>query len=176
MQYLRRFAAFDSLRMVLGIVLFIAAMLKAQRLWQVGAIDDHSKITAVEIAAETAVAIVLTSGLFPVASFWISLSTFSILECGALWKLFKHESTCSCFGLVQFSPQILSVFDGLAIIAILYLRPTTNVAQASHLFTTDKRIKWESSTLFFSLLRLLFSAGTALVASTFFCNLASYLP
>lgn len=120
----RRPAAFDVLRIVLGLILLTAAILKG---WQLATEPTLEKglltsrwflILGVEV--EWLLAVWLLSGMYKRAAWWVTLGSFVLFACIALHKALSGEVTCGCFGQVQVNPWYTVILD-LGCVSLLFL-------------------------------------------------------
>jgi hypothetical protein len=115
-------AGFDVLRIVLGLVLLTAAVLKG---WQLATEPTLEKglltsrwflIVAVEV--EWLLALWLLSGLYKRQAWWATLGCFALFAGIALYKALSGETSCGCFGKIHANPWYTAVLDA-AVVGLL---------------------------------------------------------
>jgi len=124
----KRLAAYDVVRILLGLVLLTAAALKGYQL-------------ATEPVAETSLfssrwfligvvefelffGLWLLAGLYPRSTWATALLCFGGFACVSLYKALSGEASCGCFGKVPVNPWYTFTLDALAVAALCRWQPT----------------------------------------------------
>ena len=118
---------FDVVRVILAVLLLIAAALKAYQLATEPVANDGifsyrwSLIFQVEF--EIVLGLWLLSGLHRRLAWFISIASFSLFSCVTLYKALSGEASCGCFGKVEVNPWYTLILDVVAVVALLIFRP-----------------------------------------------------
>lgn len=119
--------AFTVLRVFLGVVLLLAAALKAHQ-----AVTEPLKFTILggssvpvlaQVAFEVLLGLWLLTGWYPKAARWVSTACFAIFFTVVTYKAISGETTCGCFGNIPVNPWITMGFDFVVVATLLQVRP-----------------------------------------------------
>jgi len=129
-----RIAAYDVVRIVLGLVLLTAAALKGHQLATepvagTGLLTSRWFLIGV-VEFELFFGLWLWFGLYPRRTWQLALLCFSTFGCVSLYKALSGEATCGCFGRVPVNPWYTLVLDLAAVATLLGFRPAS-VAESS---------------------------------------------
>jgi hypothetical protein len=86
----------------------------------VGVLDSRWFLIAF-VEFELLLGVCLVSGLFPVASWWVALATFSTFAVAAAGKAIAGASSCGCFGRLPTSPWLSFSIDVAAVAGLICL-------------------------------------------------------
>lgn len=119
---------FDVIRTLAGLILLIAAGLKAHQLATepVANRDIFSyrwSMTAM-VEFEIVFGLWLLSGLHKRLSWLLAILCFSGFSVVTIYKALSGESSCGCFGRVQVNPWYTLIFDVTVVLALLIFRPS----------------------------------------------------
>jgi len=122
-----RIAGYDVVRIVLGLVLLSAALLKGHQLAtepvaETGLLTSRWFLIGV-VEFELVFGLWLWLGLYPRRTWQLALLCFSTFGCVTLYKALSGEATCGCFGRVPVNPWYTLVLDLAAVTALLRWRP-----------------------------------------------------
>ncbi len=114
------------LRMILGLVLLLAAGLKAHQLATQpvvgsGFLSSRAGLI-VELECEIILGVWLLSGVFAKLAWLATTASFVAFSFVTYSKAVQGEASCGCFGVVTVSPWITLVMDILAVSALVSLR------------------------------------------------------
>ena len=117
-----RRTGYDVVRIVLGIVLLSAAVLKGHQL-ATEPVAETSLFTSRwfligVVEFELFFGLWLLCGLYPRRTWAAALLCFGGFACVSLYKALSGEVTCGCFGTVPVNPWYAVVFDCAAIAAL----------------------------------------------------------
>ena len=118
---------FDVVRVVLALILLVAAALKAHQLATEPVANNGifsyrwSLMAMVEF--EIVLGLWLLSGLHKRLVWFVSTSCFSLFTCITLYKALSGEASCGCFGTVEVSPWYTLTLDVAAVVALSIFRP-----------------------------------------------------
>ncbi len=119
--------AFPILRVVLALILIIAAALKATALWSNPAAEGSHLLApyqqVIVVEWETIVGLWLLSGRTPRAAWAAGLATFGLLGSVSLFLVFAGQSSCDCFGRIAIHPWYAFVLDVGCCTALALCRP-----------------------------------------------------
>lgn len=140
-------AAFDVLRIVLGLVLLTAAILKG---WQLatGPTPEKGLLTSrwflvVGVEGEWLLSVWLLSGLYKRAVWWAAFGCFTLFASITLYKALSGEASCGCFGKVQINPWYTLAFDMAILGMLLFCSPRERDAGVvGHLSGVTRRGGW----------------------------------
>ena len=132
-----KFRGYDVFRVMLSIVLIVAASLKAYQLmtepslmigsgWFNGLLSSRL-IKTLEIVFELIFGIWLLIGLYPNITRKVTIGFLISLLIVALYKTFDGSSTCGCFGKIEVNPWYMVIFDITNIFLLLYLKPKKHI-------------------------------------------------
>ena len=133
-----RLAAYDVVRIVLGLVLLTAAASKGHQLATepVAATSLFTSrwflIGVVEF--ELFFGLWLLAGLYPRSTWVTALLCFGGFACVSLYKALSGEASCGCFGKVSVNPWYTLMLDTAAVAALLCWRPNGKTWQDRRLF------------------------------------------
>jgi len=120
----RRIEVYDTVRIVLGLLLLTAAGLKGYQLATSPTPGTHLLNTRwfliLTVEYELLLGIWLLSGWRRRDAWRIALFSFAVFACVTLYKALSGEASCGCFGQIEVSPWITLVLD-LAIVASLLI-------------------------------------------------------
>lgn len=121
-------SGYDVTRILLGVVLLAAAVLKAQELEAgpraLGGDRPVRWLLVGIVGFEFIYGLWLLMGLHPKSTWRLTLGVFATLAFVALYKAVSGESSCGCFGKAKLSPWYAVVFDVAAVSALLRFRPS----------------------------------------------------
>ena len=132
------------LRLVLGLVILVAAFLKAYQLSTTPSLGEGLlnarwfNILVVEF--ELFFGIWLLFGLLPRLTWFATVGCFAIFMLVSLYKAVLGEVSCNCFGAMEVNPWITTVFDIVVIGCLLVFRPRKRALVVG----TPKVNPWES--------------------------------
>ena len=120
-------AAYDVVRIVLGLVLLTAAALKGHQL-ATEPVAETSLFTSRwfligVVEFELFFGLWLLAGLYPRSTWTTALLCFGGFACVSLYKALSGEATCGCFGKVPVNPWYTFTLDALAVAALLRWQP-----------------------------------------------------
>jgi len=148
-----RVTGYDVVRVVLGSLLLVAALLKGYQLatdpllslasrpsslapWLSAILDSRWFLIAV-VEFELLFGLWLIAGLCPRQTWFAALACFALFACVSLYKALSGESTCGCFGKVPVNPWHTLGLDCAALAALAGWRPSHNgstvAPRSSHL-------------------------------------------
>lgn len=114
------------LRMILGLVLLLAAGLKAHQLATQPVVGSgllsSRAVLIVELECEIILGVWLLSGVFARLAWLVTTASFVAFSFITYSKAVQGEASCGCFGVVTVSPWITLVMDILAVSALVTLR------------------------------------------------------
>ena len=118
---------YNSLRVILGLVLLVAASLKTHQLATepvlgTGLLDSRWLLIAV-VEFELLLGLCLLANVWPRATWAVALSCFSLFTCVSLYKAVSGHTTCGCFGRVAINPWYTAALDLGVVILLLVWRP-----------------------------------------------------
>ena len=113
--------AFTGVRWALGLLLALAATLKAIQFVEAPPMARLGPV--LWILAEVWMALWLVSGLTPRWAWTAALVLFGGLAGVSGWEAAAGEASCGCFGNIHVSPWITLALDAGAIVALLLTRP-----------------------------------------------------
>jgi hypothetical protein len=125
-----RVAPYDVIRVLLGLILSLAAAFKGYELATEpvtgsGVFDSRwSLIVVVEV--ELALGLWLLSGMHPRETRWGTLVCFAAFAVVSLYKALSGEDSCGCFGKLSISPWYTLIFDAFVIVVLLVAIVPTN--------------------------------------------------
>lgn len=124
----RRGTSYDIVRNALALLLLIAAALKAYQLATapVREIDLFSSrwFLVVTVEFELALGIWLIGGQSPRQTRLVAFGCFAALGGVSLFRAFRGDSSCGCFGSVEVSPWLVAIVDAGAAAALLSCTPS----------------------------------------------------
>jgi hypothetical protein len=132
-------APYDTVRVVLGVVLLAAAALKGYEL-ATSPVAETSLfrswwflIAIVEF--ELFFGLWLLAGLYPKPTRWAAMSWFAALLGLSLTQAVSGAASCACFGPIQILPWVMVIFDAVAVLALWFFEPElrTPVKQSQRL-------------------------------------------
>ncbi len=114
-------------RLVLGLLLLGAAVLKAHQL-ATEPVAGHGLLGArwfliLGLEVEIVLGLLLVSGLWPRAAWWGALLCFALFAVLTARKAWAGEASCGCFGTVPVDPWYTLVLDVGALTALAMFRP-----------------------------------------------------
>ena len=120
-------SAYDAVRVVLGLVLLIAAGLKAHQLsteptLETGLLNSRWFLIAV-VELELLFGLWLLAGLYPKQTRYAALIFFAALAGISLSKALSGAATCGCFGAVEVNPWYTFALNAAAIFAFSFATP-----------------------------------------------------
>lgn len=115
-----RAASIHRVRLLLGVILLVAAALKAQSILASTTYLPWY-IAAGLVFAELALAGWIFSGVFPQFLWWVTVVCFGCFAIIAAVKIWQGVADCGCFGAFATSPWVALTIDVLAL-ALLFLR------------------------------------------------------
>jgi len=116
--------AWDFVRAIVGLILLVAASLKFYQLLspqQAGYFSDQ--LSAITIAVESTLAVLLLCGIVPVATRFGAIGFFCTAGCVALFKALKYEESCGCFGSWALGPWWAFSIDVVTVVGLSLARP-----------------------------------------------------
>lgn len=122
----RRSAGFHFVRIALGILLLVAACLKAVALWNgqtAGPLLSSPRWQIATIEVETLLGLWLLSGFYARGAWWSAVPLFTALSGFTLYLALDGQQSCKCFGAVNVSPWVTFTMDMSAVMALLVWRP-----------------------------------------------------
>jgi len=117
----------EALRVVLGLVLLVAAGLKGHELALDPLTEDSFlaspplQIAAIEV--EILLGLWLLSGLARRAAWVAALGFFGVMAGVSLYMALAGQTSCGCFGRLTVNPWLTFAFDGAAVAALAVWRP-----------------------------------------------------
>ena len=116
-------------RMVLGLLLLVAAGLKAHQL-ATEPVPETSLLTSrwfliIWVETEIVLGLWFLTGLARRAAWGAALACFSVFSLVTLYKALSGDVSCGCFGRVEVSPWYTFVLDVAAVGALVLFRPDT---------------------------------------------------
>jgi len=114
-------------RVLLALILFVAAVLKARALSM--GIDLGSEslqpqwMRVASVECEFLLGFWLVSGLYPIGSWRVALAAFVAFTCISLCRGLMGYSSCGCFGALRVSPWITATMDAAFVGVLLRYRP-----------------------------------------------------
>lgn len=112
---------FDVVRIAVGLLLIIAAGLKAYGLWTVP--GAHQVLWAVLVFAESSLGLALLAGLWPHVIRWVAAAAMAGFTVVAVASALRGAADCGCFGPVAVHPWLTAALDAVALAALLLTRP-----------------------------------------------------
>ncbi len=124
---LGRFAGYDVVRVILGLILLAAAVLKGHQLARepvlgTGLLDSRFFLIGV-VEFEFLFGLWLLAGMYPKLTWLAAISCFACFASVSLAKALSGESSCGCFGRVAVDPWYTLGLDTVAVIALLRWEP-----------------------------------------------------
>ena len=126
----RRMTRYNVVRIATGLVLLVAATLKAYYLATEPILGEgllQSRwllITVVE--GELFLALWLFAGIWPTKSFVLALLCFFVFASVSFIKAISGETNCGCFGSVEVHPWLTFALSTTIVIALVATRPTVH--------------------------------------------------
>ena len=122
-----RWTGYDLVRCALGLVLLVAAALKAHQL-ATGPVPEtdvlHSRwFLIIEVEFELLFGLWLLAGAYPRLTWAAALLFFFALSGVSLLLVASGEASCGCFGKVPVNPWYTFTFDVAAVLALIVWRP-----------------------------------------------------
>lgn len=103
-----RIAGCEAVRLLVGLLLLIAAGLKAQQLATEPSLGEgilHARWLLIAVVEfELFFGLWLLAGLLPRLSWLAALGCLALFACVSLFKALSGELTCGCFGRVEVNP------------------------------------------------------------------------
>lgn len=132
--HIARFTGYDVVRVIVGLVLLTAAILKGHQLATepvVGSsfLDSRWFLIGV-VEFELLFGLWLVAGICPKFSWVTALLCFAAFALTSLIKALAGEASCGCFGRVPVNPWYTFGLDMAAVVALLYWRPNGHGAIA----------------------------------------------
>ncbi len=123
----RRWTPYDAVRVALGLLLLVAAALKAHQLATEpviapGILNSLWFLTAV-VELELFFGLWLVAGLYPRQTWAVAVACFALFAGVSLFKGLSGAATCGCFGRVPVNPWWTLILDAAAVSALLFARP-----------------------------------------------------
>ncbi len=113
---------------IFGVLFLIAGYLKAHQVSMIMAVPtglwSSPLLRLAQVEFEYGLGLWLLSGLFPKMAHRAATGCFAVFSCFLLYKVIRGETTCGCFGAIEFLPAVALVFDILAVGVLLTIRPT----------------------------------------------------
>jgi hypothetical protein len=123
----REFTGYDVVRIVIGLILLIAAGLKTHQLFSEPVLEtsllDSRWFLIYIVAFELLFGIWLLSGLASRKSWLLAVMCFSCFFFVSLYKVSSGQASCGCFGAVPIPPWATACFDVATVVALLWLAP-----------------------------------------------------
>jgi hypothetical protein len=121
------FSPFDGVRIILGVILLAAALLKGYEL-AAGSVVGTSLLTSpgfrlLVVAWELLLGLWLFAAVFPRLLRWTALVWFTLLLGVALSQAAAGVRSCACFGFVEVAPWLMVVVDLAAVAALWSVHP-----------------------------------------------------
>lgn len=137
-----QFAGYGRVRVMLGIVLLVAAGLKARQfasslpLLGTGSVSSAwFPIAIVEV--ELLLGLLLLSGLFQHPAWVVAIIFFVAASFVSLYSIFAGNASCGCFGDIEVSPWFTLLFDLFAVSLLLLFRPRPQLQQSMSIVRTS---------------------------------------
>lgn len=141
-----KLCGYDVLRLVLGVLLLVAAGLKGYQLstepalvsgvgsgslnesswWLVGAVlaaGESQWVVVAVIEFELLLGLCLLANVWPKATWAVTLACFGVFACVSLLKAFLGHATCGCFGRVPVNPWYTTALDAAVTCSLLRWPP-----------------------------------------------------
>ncbi len=124
--WLRGRTGYDVVRIVLGLLLLVAAGLKGHELATspvagTGLLDSRWFLIGV-VEFELFFGLWLLAGIYPRWTWAAALSCFCLFASVSLWKAISGDASCGCFGKVPVDPWYTFTLDALAVAALFRFR------------------------------------------------------
>lgn len=125
-------SGYNILRVLLALVLLMAAGLKAYQLATepvigTGLLDSRWLLIAT-VEFELFLGLWLLCGISPKPTWVAVLASFGLFTCVSLYKAVSGDATCGCFGPVQVNPWYTTTFDLGVLLSLLFWRPNRQEA------------------------------------------------
>ena len=124
-----RFAAFDIVRIALGLVMLFAAATKGYQLATEPVLGEgllNSRWLLIGVVEfELFFGLWLLSGIRPTWSWIVAVSCFAIFGSVSFTKAVLGEANCGCFGKMHVNPWITFCFSATVLAVLLRWRPAT---------------------------------------------------
>lgn len=127
-----RVAAYDLVRIALGVVLLTAAAFKGHQLAtsptaEVGILTSRWFLIGI-VECELALGVWLISGLYGRAARYVSIATFTLFGAVSLFRALRGDTSCGCFGGMTVSPWLTALADSAAVFILVSLKPHAHPA------------------------------------------------
>lgn len=124
--------AFTVVRILLGVILLAAAILKGhqaatQPLAEDSLFSMRWFVTA-QVLGEYVFALLLLAGVYARQVRWLAIVLFAAFAVVSAFEWAGGAESCGCFGSVQVPPYITMLFDILACVALVLCRPADRVS------------------------------------------------
>jgi len=131
-RYLTKPWGYKSPRVVLGLMLLVAASLKTHQLATEPVLGtgllDSRWLLAVVVEFELLLGLCLLANVWPRATWAVALSCFSLFTCVSLYKAISGHTTCGCFGRVAINPWYTGILDFVVVCSLIRCRPRESLS------------------------------------------------
>lgn len=122
----RGWQPYDAVRVALGLVLLVAAGLKAHQLATepiLGRGILNSPLFLIGLVEfELLLGVWLLFGLYPRYTRLAAVGVFAVFACVSLLQALRGQPTCGCFGKVAIDPWYTFAFDSVAVVCLLVIK------------------------------------------------------
>jgi hypothetical protein len=127
-----RWTVHDAVRVVLGVLLLVAAGLKGYQLATEPVLGDgilNSPWLLIGVVEfEIFFGLWLIAGLYPKWTWVAACGCFTLFAGVSLFKALSGAASCGCFGRMQVNPWYTVALDALAVATLLVFRPRAKTA------------------------------------------------
>lgn len=145
---LANITGWQVLRIFLGLILLVAALLKVHELSTTPYLDKFPPRWVMIVFTELEILFALWLLFVPkrlTQITWLAiLGLFSFFTCVTLYKALTGEASCGCFGRVEINPWYTLIFDSIVVGLLLWFRPAGVFREAWRVMLSVRFLRSES--------------------------------